>query len=157
MSRKRIKTVSQIEIKVEADQHETISQQPVPKASQNDVPNTQQYPKIGDFITSRPDAPLDCNQQMERKKQQNLIGQLKAAESHNKIHSMKLRYRKMRAEEINHLILSQPTARKAIRLEALLPPWHEKINLKDPLEKLERKRVEEIMSDDTGLTINRIL
>ncbi|XP_072371054.1 protein LKAAEAR1-like isoform X2 [Scyliorhinus torazame] len=146
MSEKKIKTMSQIEIKVEEDQTTTISPQPVPKGSQKDAPNSQQYPKIGDFITSRPDAPLDCNQQLERKKQQNLIGQLKAAESHNKIHSMKLRYRKMR-----------PTARKAIRLEAFLPPWHEKINLKDPLEKLERKRVEEIMSDEAGLTINRIL
>ncbi|XP_078092267.1 protein LKAAEAR1-like [Mustelus asterias] len=149
--------VSPIEIKVTTDLKKTISQPQVSQEFQKDAPSSQEYPKIGDFIMLRPDVTLDCHQQLERKKQQNLIGQLNAAKSYNKIHSMRMRYRKMRAEEINHLILSQPTARKAIRLEALLPPWHEKNDLKDPLKKLERRRVEQIMSDEAGLTINRIL
>ncbi|XP_041060784.1 protein LKAAEAR1-like [Carcharodon carcharias] len=160
MSEKEIKTnglISEIDIKANVNLEKTVSQQTILKGLQKAAPNAQKYPKIGAFIIPGPDALLDCNQQLERKKRQNLIGQLKAAESHNRIQSMRLRYQKMRAEEINHLISSQPTARKAIRLEALLPPWHEKINLKDTLEKLERKRVEEIMNDEAGLTINRII
>ncbi|XP_067904916.1 protein LKAAEAR1-like [Heterodontus francisci] len=149
--------VSKHEIKNISSQEKTVPQQLTAKAPQNDVSNSQKYPKHTAFILPGSDVPPDCNQELERKKQQNLIGQLKAAESHNKIHNMRLRYRTMRAEEINHLILSQPTARKAIRLEALLPPWQKKINLKDTLDKLERRRVEEIMSDEAGLTINRII
>ncbi|XP_078275265.1 protein LKAAEAR1-like [Rhinoraja longicauda] len=112
--------------------------------------------RIG-FILSGPNGPLDCHQELEKKKQLILVGQLRAAESHNKIQDMRQRYRAMRADEINLLISSQPTARKAIRLEALLPPYQDKIHLKDTLNKLERKRVEEIMSDEGGITINRSL
>ncbi|XP_051887422.1 protein LKAAEAR1-like [Pristis pectinata] len=119
--------------------------------------NSQKHLKRTDFILLGSNVPLDCHQELEKKKQQILIGQLRAAESHNKIQDMRFRYQTMRAEEINLLISSQPTARRAVRLEALLPPYEEQINLKDTLNKLQRKRVEEIMSDEAGLTINRNL
>uniref|UniRef100_UPI00398F22D1 protein LKAAEAR1-like n=1 Tax=Pristiophorus japonicus TaxID=55135 RepID=UPI00398F22D1 len=115
----------------------------------------QKYRKNTVLLFPGRDMHLNCYQKLEQKKQEHLLGQLKAAESHKKIHNMRLRYQTMRAAEINHLIASQPTARKAIRLEALLPPQQEHINLKDTLDKLQRRRVEEIMNDEAGLTINR--
>ncbi|XP_032897151.1 protein LKAAEAR1 [Amblyraja radiata] len=123
----------------------------------NDGSRSQIPPRRIGFILSRPDVPLNCQEELEKKKQLILVGQLRAAESHNKIQNMRQRYRAMRADEINLLISSQSTARKAIRLEALLPPFQEEIHLKDTLNKLERKRVEEIMSDEAGVTINRTL
>ncbi|XP_048464519.1 protein LKAAEAR1 [Rhincodon typus] len=129
--------VSEIVVETVANKKDPASQQLTSKAPQKDAPNLQKHAKFGAFILPTPDVALDYSQELERKRQKNLIGQLKAAESHNKIHNMRLRYRKMRAAEINHLILSQPTARQAIRLEALLPPWQEKIHFKDTLDKLE--------------------
>ncbi|GCC28104.1 protein LKAAEAR1-like [Chiloscyllium punctatum] len=147
--------VSEIVVETIANEGDPAPQQLTSKAPQIDAPDLQNNPKIGAFVLPTPNVTLDCKQELEMKRQKNLIGQLKAAESQNKIHSMRLRYRKMRAAEINHLIISQPTARQAIRLEALLPPWQEKIHFKDTLDKLERKRVEEIINDEAGLTINR--
>ncbi|XP_067856560.1 protein LKAAEAR1-like [Heptranchias perlo] len=150
-------SASKKETESHASQEKAVSQQLTAKESRKEVSHSQKYPKNTVLILQVPIKSLDCKQKLEREKQENLIGQLKAAESHNKIQNMRLRYQTMRAEEINHLISSQPTARKAIRLEALLPPHQEYINLKDTLDKLERRRVEEIMSDETGLTINRLL
>ncbi|XP_042202512.1 protein LKAAEAR1 [Callorhinchus milii] len=96
-------------------------------------------------------------QQLEKKKQNEIIGQLKAAESLNRIGAMRLRFKTMRAEAINHMIASQPTARKAVRLECLLPPVQEYRDLKDTLDKLQRKRVEKLLDDELELSIIRIL
>ncbi|XP_069740010.1 protein LKAAEAR1-like [Narcine bancroftii] len=155
MSMKEAKTKNlppKIETKSIASKGKRALKQHYDKETQNSRENS----KRTDFILPGSDEPLDCHQELEKKKQQILIGQLRADESHNKIQDMRFRYRTMRAKEINLLISSQPTARKAIRLEALLPPYKKQINLKDTLNKLERKRVEAIMSDDSGLTTNRI-
>ncbi|XP_062886685.1 protein LKAAEAR1-like isoform X1 [Mobula hypostoma] len=144
---------SNTENKSTTSKEKTAPKQP----STKETSKSQKHPKIANPVLLRSDVPLDCHQELEKKKQQILIGQLQAAESHNKLQDMRFRYQTMRAEEINLLISSQPTARKAIRLEALLPPYEEQINLKDTLNKLQRKRVEEIIGDEAGLTINRNL
>ncbi|XP_059836647.1 uncharacterized protein LOC132399842 isoform X1 [Hypanus sabinus] len=144
---------SNIEKKSTARKEKTTRKHP----STKETSKSQKHPTIANPVLLRSDVPLDCHQELEKKKQQILIGQLKAAESHKKIQDMRFRYQTMRAEEINILISSQPTARKAIRLEALLPPYEEQINFKDTLNKLQRKRVEEIIGDEAGLTINRTL
>lgn len=93
----------------------------------------------------------------EREKYSQLIGQLKAAEARNRLRIMRLHYQNNRAEEIRHLISCQPTAIKAVRLQAMVPPVPEKKSPGDSLDKLERSRIESILEDENGLTINRDL
>nr|CAB3262791.1 uncharacterized protein LOC100183298 [Phallusia mammillata] len=93
----------------------------------------------------------------ERLKHSNLIGQLKAAEARNRIRVMRLQYQAMRAHEIKHLIACQPTSLKALRFEALVPPFIDNSNPGDQLDKLERSRVEAILEDEMGITVNRKL
>ncbi|KAJ8370737.1 hypothetical protein SKAU_G00107650 [Synaphobranchus kaupii] len=93
---------------------------------------------------------------LEKKRQDTLIGQLKAAEARNRIRLMRLRYQNKRAQEINLMIACQPTALKAVRLEMLLPTKVSQLSSCDSLDRLERRRIEEILEDEKGLTINRI-
>lgn len=91
----------------------------------------------------------------EKEKHEKLIGQLKAAEARNRIRIMRLRYESSRAQEINHLISCQPTARKAVRLQALLPSKHDDRSQGDSMEKLARVRVEALLEDTRGLITGR--
>ncbi len=50
---------------------------------------------------------------------------------------MRLRYEANRADEIQHLTASQPTARKAVRLQALLPTKEQRKGHPDKLSKTE--------------------
>ncbi|XP_048730763.1 protein LKAAEAR1-like [Ostrea edulis] len=92
----------------------------------------------------------------ERDKHAKLIGQLKAAEARNRLRIMRLRYQANRAQEISHLIACQPTALKAVRLQALVPSYPDKDDRRDRLDKLERVRVERLLEDTQGLITNRI-
>ncbi|KAJ8408948.1 hypothetical protein AAFF_G00239690 [Aldrovandia affinis] len=92
---------------------------------------------------------------LEKKQRDTLMGQLKAAEARNRIRLMRLRYQTTRAQEINLMIACQPTALKAVRLEILLPTKVVKLSSHDSLDRLERSRIEEILEDEKGLTINR--
>ena len=50
---------------------------------------------------------------------------------------MRLRYDANKGKEVYHLTMCQPTARKAVRLQALLPTKDEERTLPDKLDKLE--------------------
>merc|ERR1711976_957851 len=91
----------------------------------------------------------------EKDKHEKLIGQLKAAEARNRIRIMRLRYEANRAQEINHLTACQPTARKAVRMQALLPVRPEDRSQGDTLDKLSRARVECLLEDAQGILISR--
>ncbi|XP_056405356.1 protein LKAAEAR1 [Hyla sarda] len=95
---------------------------------------------------------LDPQQEMQNK----VVGQLKAAEAHNRIRLMRIRFQHMRAQELNNLISCQPTARDAIRLEVFLPPRPHTDKSCDPLRWQQRERVESLLEDDRGLMTNRI-
>ncbi|KAJ8265257.1 hypothetical protein COCON_G00143560 [Conger conger] len=97
-----------------------------------------------------------AEEDLEKKRQDTLIGQLKAAEARNRVRHMRLRYQNRRAQEINVMIACQPTALKAVRLEMLLPTKVSQLSSFDSLDRLERRRVEEILEDVKGLTINRV-
>lgn len=100
---------------------------------------------------------LTCSEeeQTEKDKHEKLIGQLKAAEARNRIRIMRLRYEANRSQEINHLIACQPTARKSVRLQALLPVQHEDKTPGDKLDKLQRTRVEALLDDNRGILTGR--
>ncbi|XP_063104038.1 protein LKAAEAR1 isoform X2 [Cavia porcellus] len=76
-----------------------------------------------------------------------LLGVLKAAEARARVRSLRLRYIRMRAEEITLLIRQQGSARAAIRLELLLPPQLKSTRIPDPLDRQERRRVETILEE----------
>ncbi|KAL7860072.1 hypothetical protein SRHO_G00152190 [Serrasalmus rhombeus] len=84
-----------------------------------------------------------------------LVGQLKADEARNRIRRMRLQYQNLRAQEINLMISCQPSAQSAVRLELLLSAQERKMNSTDSLDQLQRRRVEEILEDERGLTIIR--
>ncbi|XP_037397575.1 protein LKAAEAR1 isoform X2 [Pygocentrus nattereri] len=71
-----------------------------------------------------------------------LVGQLKADEARNRIRRMRLQYQ-------------NPSAQSAVRLELLLSAQERKMNSTDSLDQLQRRRVEEILEDERGLTIIR--
>ncbi|XP_029774903.1 protein LKAAEAR1 isoform X2 [Suricata suricatta] len=78
---------------------------------------------------------------------QRLLGVLKAAEARGRIRALRLRYIRMRAEEISLLILQQKSARAAMRLELFLPPRLKPTRIPDPLDRQERRRVETILEE----------
>lgn len=106
-----------------------------------------------DILTN---APLPPEEFDERIKHAKLIGQLKAAESRNRLRIMRLRYQANRSQEISHLIACQPTAAKAVRLQALVPTYYDRRPKKDKLDKLSRERCERLLEDTQGLLVNRI-
>ncbi|GFS18160.1 protein LKAAEAR1-like [Elysia marginata] len=100
--------------------------------------------------------PISKEEMEERDKHAKLIGQLKAAEARNRLRIMRLRYQANRAQEISHLISCQPVALKAVRLQALVPPYSEMKDKGDTLDKFDRERVEALLEDSKGLIVNRI-
>ncbi|XP_038052594.1 protein LKAAEAR1-like [Patiria miniata] len=107
--------------------------------------------KKADALKSKQATQVD----LEKEKHSQLIGQLKAAEARNRLRVMRLRYQNNRAQEVKHLISCQPTAIKAVRLQAMVPPVPDRNSPGDELDKLQRSRVETILEDERGLTINR--
>ncbi|XP_031548837.1 protein LKAAEAR1-like [Actinia tenebrosa] len=103
------------------------------------------------------EQPKPMEEVVEEDKHTKLIGQLKAAEARNRLRLMRLRYNNNRASEVNHLISCQPTALKAVRLQSLVPPYTEKIHIRDLLGKNERGRINALLEDETGLETSRIL
>ncbi|XP_004716110.1 LOW QUALITY PROTEIN: protein LKAAEAR1 [Echinops telfairi] len=80
--------------------------------------------------------------------QDRLLGVLKAAEARGRVRALRLRYARMRAEEISLLIQRQKSARAAIRLEVFLPPQLKPRRIPDPLDRQERRRVETILEEE---------
>ncbi|XP_054433449.1 protein LKAAEAR1 [Pteronotus mesoamericanus] len=80
-------------------------------------------------------------------RQDRLLGALKAAEARGRVRALRLRYTRMRAEEISLLIQRQKSARAAIRLELFLPPQLRPTRIPDPLDRQERRRVETILEE----------
>ncbi|CAG5116166.1 unnamed protein product [Candidula unifasciata] len=101
--------------------------------------------------------PVSIEAEIERDKHIRIIGQLKAAEARNRIRTMRLRYEANKAQEISHLIACQPVALKAIRLEALVPPYTEVKEKTELLDKFQRQRVEALLEDSLGLLTNRVV
>nr|XP_036862503.1 protein LKAAEAR1 isoform X1 [Manis javanica] len=66
-----------------------------------------------------------------------LLGVLKAAEARGRVRALRLRYGRLRAEEISLLIQRQKSARAAIRLELFLPPQLKPTRIPDPLDRQE--------------------
>ncbi|KAE8574366.1 hypothetical protein XENTR_v10003395 [Xenopus tropicalis] len=92
----------------------------------------------------------------EEERKMKVIGQLKAAEARSRIRLTRLRFQCMRAQELNHLIACQPTARDAIRLEVFLPTRPATELSPDPLDRIQRAQVERLLEDDVGYLTNRI-
>ncbi|XP_037357566.1 protein LKAAEAR1 [Talpa occidentalis] len=84
-----------------------------------------------------------------------LLGVLKAAEARGRLRALRLRYTRMRAEEISLLIRLQASARAAVRLELFLPPQLKPTRIPDPLERQERRRVEAILEEKVEDSIFR--
>ena len=60
---------------------------------------------------------------------------------------MKTKYYHYRSDDVAHLITTQPTALASVKLECLLPAKEEELNLRDPLNRLKRRRVEQLLDD----------
>ncbi|XP_048205401.1 protein LKAAEAR1 [Perognathus longimembris pacificus] len=80
-----------------------------------------------------------------------LLGVLRAAEARGRVRALRLRYTRMRAEEIALLVQRQDSARTAIRLELFLPPQLKPTRIPDPLDRQERRRVETILEEAVDL------
>lgn len=94
----------------------------------------------------------------ERERHERLIGQLKAAEARNRTRIMKMRYFHSKQDEIDHLIESQPTANKAVRLEAFLPAVkQDKLKVDSNLTPIQRRRLERLIDDTTNSLVERKL
>ncbi|XP_037017456.2 protein LKAAEAR1 [Artibeus jamaicensis] len=93
--------------------------------------------------------PLAWRQSVEppAARQDRLLGVLKAAEARGRLRALRLRYTRLRAEEISLLIHQQKSARAAIRLEMFLPPHLKPTRIPDPLDRQERRRVETILEE----------
>lgn len=94
----------------------------------------------------------------ERERHERLIGQLKAAEARNRTRIMKMRYFHSKQDEIDHLIDSQPTATKAVRLEAFLPPVkQDKVKVDSTMTPIQRRRLERLIDDNKNALVERKL
>jgi hypothetical protein len=71
---------------------------------------------------------------------------------------MKMRYFHSKQDEIDHLIESQPTATKAVRLEGFLPPVNERpVKVESNLTPIQRRRLETLIDDTTNALVERKL
>ncbi|XP_029574849.1 protein LKAAEAR1-like [Salmo trutta] len=95
-------------------------------------------------------ATVNAAQQSERARRDTIIGQLKAAEARNRVCLMRLRHQNIRTQDISLMIACQPTAQRAVRLELLLPQEETGLNVQDPFDKLQRKRVEQLLDKSLG-------
>lgn len=69
-----------------------------------------------------------------------------------------MRYFNCKEDEIDHLIDSQPSALKAVRLEAFLPPVRsEKPKIQNQLNPIQRRRLEALIDDNSNSLIERKL
>ncbi|CAO2577201.1 Protein LKAAEAR1 [Lemmus lemmus] len=93
--------------------------------------------------------------ELPSERQNRLLGVLKAAEARGRVRALRLRYTRMRAEEITLLIQRQGSARAAIRLELFLPPQLKPTKIPDPLDRQERRRVETILEEAVDGSIFR--
>nr|XP_018872402.2 protein LKAAEAR1 isoform X1 [Gorilla gorilla gorilla]XP_018872403.2 protein LKAAEAR1 isoform X1 [Gorilla gorilla gorilla] len=75
--------------------------------------------------------------ELPAERQNRLLGVLKAAEARGRVRALRLRYTRMRAEEIALLIQRQKSARAAIRLELFLQPQLKPTRIPDPLDRQE--------------------
>nr|XP_012806888.2 protein LKAAEAR1 isoform X2 [Jaculus jaculus] len=109
-----------------------------------------------DLPYSMPD-PRRWTQALElpTERQNRILGVLKAAEARARVRALRLRYTRMRAEEIALLIQRQGSARAAIRLELFLPPHLKPTKIQDPLDRQERRRVETILEEAVDGSISR--
>ncbi|KAG3263753.1 protein LKAAEAR1 [Ictidomys tridecemlineatus] len=98
-----------------------------------------------EYLMPDPRAWTQCELPTERWNR--LLGVLKAAEARGRVRALRLRYTRMRAEEIALLIQRQDSARAAIRLETFLPPQLKPTRIPDPLDRQERRRVETILEE----------
>jgi hypothetical protein len=74
-----------------------------------------------------------------------------------RIRMMRLRYINNRADDIDHLIQCQPTAVKAVRLEAFLPhDKADKVSHDDNLTPIERRRLEALINDNSSMLVERL-
>ncbi|XP_032462819.1 protein LKAAEAR1 [Phocoena sinus] len=80
-------------------------------------------------------------------RQDRVLGVLKAAEARGRVRALRLRYARLRAEELSLLIQRQKSARAALRLELFLPPQLKPTRIPDPLDRRERRRVETILEE----------
>ncbi|XP_048034323.1 protein LKAAEAR1-like isoform X1 [Megalobrama amblycephala] len=96
-----------------------------------------------------------CNPNTAAERQNQLTAQLKAAEARNRVRQLRRHYQDLKEQEINLMISCQSNAQRAVRLEHLLTVRERKINHTDCMDQLQRRRVEEILEDEKGLTINR--
>ncbi|KAM5179288.1 LOW QUALITY PROTEIN: protein LKAAEAR1 [Callospermophilus lateralis] len=88
-----------------------------------------------EYLMPDPRAWTQCELPTERWNR--LLGVLKAAEARGRVRALRLRYTRMRAEEIALLIQRQGSARAAIRLETFLPPQLKPTRIPDPLDRQE--------------------
>ncbi|XP_012659287.1 protein LKAAEAR1 [Otolemur garnettii] len=107
------------------------------------------FPRDSVELGYRMPDPHACTQSLElpAESQKRLLGVLKAAEARGRVRALRLRYTRMRAEEISLLIQRQKSARAAIRLELFLPPQLKPTRIPDPLDRQERRRVETILEE----------
>ncbi|XP_023038996.2 protein LKAAEAR1 [Piliocolobus tephrosceles] len=91
--------------------------------------------------------------ELPAERQNRLLGVLKAAEARGRVRDLRLRYTRMRAEEIALLIQRQKSARAAIRLELFLPPQLKPTRIPDPLDRQERRRVETLLEENVDGSI----
>jgi hypothetical protein len=71
---------------------------------------------------------------------------------------MKMRYFHSKQDEIDHLIESQPTAAKAVRLEGFLPHVkQEKLKVDSTMTPIQRRRLERLIDDANNSLVERKL
>ena len=93
----------------------------------------------------------------ETSKEESACWKQKTLEARVRVQDLHKCHRTMRAAEICHLISMQPSAIKAVRLESLLPPIYEPVQLKDTVKRRQRSRIEALMEDEHGIETERLL
>ncbi|KAL5493225.1 hypothetical protein EMCRGX_G014372 [Ephydatia muelleri] len=99
---------------------------------------------------------LTLGELIETEQNDELIGQLNAAEALQRTRKTKTDWERAASEELEHLITSQPTAMKAVRLETLMSMSTHPVSLQ-LLTKTECNRAQALLEDSSGYTVARIV
>lgn len=97
---------------------------------------------------------LTLGELIEAEQNDELIGQMNATEALQRTTKTRMDWERATYEELEHLIASQPTAMKAVRLETMMSMGTHPVSLQ-LLTKAECNRAQALLEDSTGYTVAR--
>lgn len=148
-------SVKELSNKSASERSRYMAYEPVPKDIQDKQTIALTRVRAAKAAERKSDRPT-LEMLIEAEQNDELVGQLKAAEAQQRTRQTRVDWGRAMSKELEHLIASQPTAMKAVRLETMMSlnthPASAQL-----LTKAEYDRAQTLLEDSSGYTVARIV